>query len=227
MADVDAAQLPALCDTAIRDLAEVKTIGECLNIRNVIEAARVYTAKDKMVQEARDACTRIVVLAERRIGQELIAAQKRGELARIQDGPAYRDHVVPDDATRPATLADIGLNRDQAWAFRQMAELDESDVEEVVAEARERGKPAKKRDFHRKAAEKRGQSLKRGVHAAPTIERPPDHVSYMSLWLHTRRYHSAGAKLAAQAARAARRSATTPGWAAATSRCSRRSVARS
>ena len=33
-------RLAALCDTAIRDLAEVKTIGECLNIRNVMEAAR-------------------------------------------------------------------------------------------------------------------------------------------------------------------------------------------
>ena len=78
----DASQLPALCDTAIRDLAEVKTIGECLQIRDVMEAARIYARKHKMAQEVQDTITKIIVLAERRIGQELIAAQQRGALAK-------------------------------------------------------------------------------------------------------------------------------------------------
>jgi len=175
MADFNTAQLPALCDTAIRDLAEVKTIGECLNIRNVMEAARVYAAKHKMAQEAQDACTKIVVLAERRIGQELIEAQKRGELARQSDGARIRDHVAAGNEVLPPTLEDIGLKRFEAHRFRQMAELDDTDVEEVVAEARERGKPVAEADFKRKAAAKR--------QATPTVEHPPEHVAYFSLWL--------------------------------------------
>ncbi|MGE3292879.1 MAG: hypothetical protein AB7I59_11900 [Geminicoccaceae bacterium] len=40
------------------------SVGECLNIRNVMAAARVHAAKHKIAQEAQDACTKIVVLAE-------------------------------------------------------------------------------------------------------------------------------------------------------------------
>ena len=47
-----------------------------------MEAARVYAAKLRMAQEAQDACTKIVVLAKRRIGQELIEARQRGEVAK-------------------------------------------------------------------------------------------------------------------------------------------------
>ena len=107
----------------------MKTIGECLDIRNVMEAARVYAAKHKMAREAQDACTRIVVMAERRIGR----------------------------ASAPIRLSDIGLTKKEAMKYSHMADLDDSDVEEVAVEARERGKPATKADFKRKVAEKRRQ----------------------------------------------------------------------
>lgn len=175
MSDIDAAQLPALCDTAIRDLAEVKTIGECLEIRNVMEAARVYARKHRMAQEAQDACTKIVVLAERRIGLELIEAQKRGELAR-EFGRA--DAKVPHGEPEPNTLADIGITKKDAMKYRQMAGLDDSDVEEVAADARERGKPVAKADFKRKAAAKRSQPVS-------VIPPKPPHLTQFSLWLRT------------------------------------------
>lgn len=174
MTEIDATNLPALCDTAIRDLAEVKTIGECLNIRNVMEAARVYAAKHKMAQEAQDACTKIVVLAERRIGQELIEAQKRGELATRERHPSNMQ--VSGGNLPPATLDEIGINKMQAKRFRELSDLDDADVEEVAAEARERGKPVAKADFKRKAAAKRQQPV-------AAIPPTPPHVSQFSLWL--------------------------------------------
>lgn len=177
MSDIDAAQLPALCDTAIRDLAEVKTIGECLEIRNVMEAARVYAAKHKMAQEAQDACTKIVVLAERRIGLELIEAQKRGELLGPSEGNTLKRRIA-DGNSHPATLDDVGLKGFEVHRFKQMAELDETDVEEVAANARERGSPVRKADFKRKAASKRHQPT-------PVIPPKPPHLTQLSLWLRT------------------------------------------
>ena len=117
----EAAQLPALRDTAIRGPAEVKTIGERLSIRNLMEATRVYAAKHKMAQEARNACTKIVVLAERRIGQELIEAQKPGELARVEGG--RRSKSLAADKPFPLIHADIGLTHWQVHECMQMVEL--------------------------------------------------------------------------------------------------------
>ena len=111
----------ALCDTAIRDPAEVKTIGERLSIRNLMEATRVYAAKHKMAQEARNACTKIVVLAEWRIGQELIEAQKPGELARVEGG--RRSKSLAADKPFPLIHADIGLTHWQVHECMQMVEL--------------------------------------------------------------------------------------------------------
>lgn len=177
--ELDATNLPALCDTAIRDLAEVKTIGECLQIRDVMEAARVYARKHKMAQEAQDAVTKIVVLAERRIGQELIAAQQRGELARPDGSTHHRPKEGLAEAKPfPATLSEIGITYRQAHDFRHMADLDDEDVETVVEVARERGKPASKADFKRKAQEKRQRNQ-----PAPVIPPRPDHLNHFSLWL--------------------------------------------
>lgn len=172
MTDFDAAQLPALCDTAIRGLAEVKTIGECLNIRDLMEAGRIYAAKHKMAQEVQDTCTKIVVLAERKIGQELIEAQKRGELARRDHHPGS----VPSGDTAPLTHEEIGITRKQAHGFRQMAEVSDDDVDEAMADAKQRGRPVTKADFKRKAASKRNKK-------PPVIPPKPDHLNALSLWL--------------------------------------------
>lgn len=171
MTDFDAAQLPALCDTAIRDLAEVKTIGECLKIHSLVEAARIYAQKMGYAQEAQDTCRRIVVLAERKIGQELIEAQKRGELR----SDAGRPKIVPDENDYSNTHEEIGITRKQALEFRQMAELSDGDIEETMAEAKQRGRPVTKADFKRKAASRREKP--------PVIPPKPDHLNRLSLWL--------------------------------------------
>ena len=84
-------------------------------------------AKHKAAQEAQNACARIVVLAEKKIGQEIIAAQQRGELA--TDG---RPKTVPSGNGFPATHDDIGIIRRQAFEFRQMAALSDDDIVEVM-----------------------------------------------------------------------------------------------
>lgn len=69
-----------------------------------MEAARVYAAKRKMAQEAQDTCRRIVVRAERGIGQGIIEAQKRGELR----SDAGRPKIVPDENDYSSTH-EIGM----------------------------------------------------------------------------------------------------------------------
>jgi len=111
-----------------------------------MEAARIDAAKHKMAQEAQDGCTKIVVLAERHIGQELIEAQKRGEIAGPADGHKFRSDLYPHgEGDRRPSLDEIGISHKQAYGCRQMADLDDVDVdvEEVAAEAGERGKPAR------------------------------------------------------------------------------------
>ncbi len=94
--------------------------------------------------------------AERRIGQELIEAQKRGELARRDHHPGS----VPSGDTAPATHEEIGITRKQAHEFRQMAEVSDDDVDETMAEARGAGKPARKAAFKRKViAKAQGRGL--------------------------------------------------------------------
>jgi hypothetical protein len=88
-------------------------LGECLKIRNVMEAARVYTAKMRCAQEAQDTCTKIVVLAEKKVGQELIGAQQRGD---------FHGNQVASQKEGTANHADIGLTHKQAYEFRTMAE---------------------------------------------------------------------------------------------------------
>ena len=133
-----------------------------------------YTAKHKAAQEAQDACARIVVLAEKKIGQEIIAAQQRGELARPGDQDRARDNV-PDGNVIPATFDDIGITRRQAFEFRQMAALSDEDIVEVMAEAKDRGSPVRKADFKRKVEAKR---------PAPNSLPPrPEHLITLSLLL--------------------------------------------
>src|SRR4051812_39758608 len=78
---LDEAEVPSLCDQAVRHLAEVSDIAACLKMRDIVEAMRTYAAKHRFAQAARDETTKLVVLVEQRIGHELIAAQQRGELA--------------------------------------------------------------------------------------------------------------------------------------------------
>ena len=131
-----------------------------------------YTAKHKAAQEAQDACARIVVLAEKKIGQEIIAAQQRGELATQQRKPS----TVPfGNGANPATHDDIGITRRQAFEFRQMAALSDEDIVEVMAEAKDRGSPVRKADFKRKVEAKR---------PAPNSLPPrPEHLITLSLLL--------------------------------------------
>ena len=62
-----------------------------------------------------------MVLAERRIGQELIEAQKPGELARVEGG--RRSKSLAADKPFPLIHADIGLTHWQVHECMQMVEL--------------------------------------------------------------------------------------------------------
>jgi len=61
-----------------------------------------------------------LLLAEARIGAELVAAQERGEVA--QPGGDQRSINVRASDNGPATLPDIGIPRQRAAEYRALAD---------------------------------------------------------------------------------------------------------
>ncbi len=83
-------------------------------------AAVAYARAKDLGEDAIRSASRIVILATVRIGEELIAGQDRGEVAKRPDGTAIRDHVDGDDMV-PATLSDLGISRDLSSTAQRLA----------------------------------------------------------------------------------------------------------
>jgi ParB family chromosome partitioning protein len=128
------AQIATLCDRAIADLHEVRTIGEVRRIGAIAEALAAYTRKIRAAISAQNHAQLVVLLAEQRIGAELEAAQQRGELAK-----RGRPKNVGAGDIFPATLTDLGLTRDRAAEAKRLAELGEEVINEAARAATEAG----------------------------------------------------------------------------------------
>jgi phage N-6-adenine-methyltransferase len=132
-------QIAQLCDRAIEDLREARSIEEVQRIGAIAEAMAAYTRKIKAALSAQNAAEKVVLLAETRIGAELEAARKRGEIATRADGTAIRDHVPDGNKVAPATLADLGISRKRAAEAKRLAELGEDVIHEAARAATEAG----------------------------------------------------------------------------------------
>jgi len=69
--------------------------------------------------------SRVVLLAEARIGAELKAAQERGEVARPDGSTHHRPKVPALRAPSAATLPDLGIPRQRATEMKRLAALGE------------------------------------------------------------------------------------------------------
>jgi hypothetical protein len=129
------AQIATLCDRAIADLREARSIEEVQRIGAIAEAMAIYARKIKAARSAQNAAERVVLLAETRVGAELEVARKRGEVAE-RGNP---DLNVPNGNNRPATLADLGISRKRAAQAKRLAELGEEAIHEAARAATEAG----------------------------------------------------------------------------------------
>jgi len=128
--------LLAAYDRARAAIAEARTVKATLEIRGQIEHLKLY-ARQVQDRELLAEATELQLRAERHLGEQLAAAEKAGELrARGERGKAKG--APADDAPRPATLPEIGVDYKLSAASRKAAAMSEQDFEANVTAARDR-----------------------------------------------------------------------------------------
>jgi hypothetical protein len=164
-AEVRDRKIMAMCDRAIADLREARTIEDVKRVGDMAAAFAAYTRKMKAALEAQNQCQLVVLLAEARIGAELKAAQQRGEVATQEAG---RPVSVRASDTSPATLPDLGIPRQRASEMKKLAEAGPERIQHEVQRA---------------TAEGRKPSRQRLIAAIPAIAARPPECSQFVLWL--------------------------------------------
>jgi hypothetical protein len=134
----------ALCNSAIVRLTEAKDVEKVIDLRNTAAAFAAYAKKLKAAMEAQNACQLVVLLAEHRIGAELKAAQERGEVATRTDNLKQGSEVRGADIGK-ATLSDLGIPRQRAAEYKQLAAAGEEAIKQEVATATAEDRPVSKK----------------------------------------------------------------------------------
>lgn len=115
-------------------LAECQRVDEVKDIRDKAEAMAAYArqAKDtELIQWA----TEIKVRAERKAGELLRQSADSGE--RFPAGGPRDKQAESHGETRPATLEELGIRKDQSARWQQLASMSEEHFETAVATAKD------------------------------------------------------------------------------------------
>jgi hypothetical protein len=138
-------------DAARRALAEAVRVDEVKDIRDKAVAMRLYPlqAKDRVLI---DQATEIRLRAERRAGELLKDMAQAGERA-----------VRKNMKSQPATskLSDLNINKTQSARWQKLADIPDSDFDEIVAKAKQKAGAAVDRAQLPKPKPKRKQPPKR------------------------------------------------------------------
>ena len=135
-------KLPTLCRQAIRDLTEASDIASVFNIRDQAEAFKVYAKKRKASIDARNACGEIVILCERRIGEEL----EKIELSKGGNPVLFSPSQSSDnDRLADPTLRQLGLTKDQSSQFQQLAKVPVAEIKAATKTANAEGREVNRR----------------------------------------------------------------------------------
>jgi hypothetical protein len=121
-------------EEARRILAECKKLDEAKAIRDTAEAVRIYTRQRDASREAQNDAGEIKLRAERRLGQLLKEQKEGGQRAtregNLRKGPKSTPSTSEEASRPPATLAELGISRDAASKWQQVAEVPEERFEE-------------------------------------------------------------------------------------------------
>ncbi len=178
--------LPALIDQATRSLAEARTYAEVLEVKADAQmiydaaktAARIARAKQAHdsvlvgVAEAQGKALAIEARAEIRLAEEYEAAQDRGEVAK---NGGDRTSVPGENTEKPATSAEIGIDRKDIHRGRKLAAAEAAEpgvIERSIGEIVEAGEEPTK------------AALARKLDTAPKKPKPePNPVADAALWV--------------------------------------------
>lgn len=155
-------EIQVLCDRAIMDLTDAKTVQDVMNVLTQAQIIEAYARKHRAAVEAQGNCKIVVMLAEARIGSELMAAQARGELAHKNE--PVSQYVQTTDIP-PATLTDIGIPRQRAAEMKQLASVGVDAIKAEGQAAKAEGRLPSRRNLTGKA--------KPASHSRPRRPAPP------------------------------------------------------
>lgn len=122
-------------ESARKALAEAVMFDEVMNIMNVAEQAALY-AKQANDTDLIEKATEIRVRAQRKAGEMLAKAKTDGiRVSESDHGRGIQASVEASD-TR-ATLAQIGITRDQSSRYQSLASMSDEHFETAVATAKD------------------------------------------------------------------------------------------
>jgi hypothetical protein len=170
-----AMNLPALCDEAIRDLAEARDIEAVQAVRERAELMRMYAKQRELGAQALNRCTKVVALAEKKIGEEVEKGRAEGTILKARQNRSRNPTPPGGDAhqVKPASLAEIGLTKQQNRDFGEMAKVPAEVIHQVVDAATAEGRPVTKAEIKRAAGVQFHNDSKAKPKAKPKIEAPP------------------------------------------------------
>jgi phage N-6-adenine-methyltransferase len=119
-------------DNARQAIIEAKSVDELAEIVNMAEAYRYALKQAKEAPEVVNAATEIKIRAERRAGEFLKNMHKNtGQLKR---GP----QLPQSTGTTTATLAEMGITKDQSSKWQRLASIPEEQFEENIETIKDR-----------------------------------------------------------------------------------------
>jgi hypothetical protein len=113
-------------EAARKALAAAVKVDEAKEIRDKAFAVKIYAERAKDTQLVAHAVD-LMIRAERRVGEILIAMQKSGKRQR-------RGSANQHAKSRAATLQDLGVSKSQSSRWQKLAAMSESDFEDKLAE---------------------------------------------------------------------------------------------
>lgn len=123
-------------------LAECRTIDEAKEIADQAAAVKVYLRQQRAALGAQNDAAEIQLRAGVRVGELLQEQAAQGQRQRRGDAgraKANAPKAQPERLAPPPTLADLGLERNQAQRFQQLARVPEEKRETFIRAQREGG----------------------------------------------------------------------------------------
>lgn len=122
-------------DEAYQALMVARDYDEVKQIRDKMEALRVYLKQQGESLEMQNACAEIKIRAERRAGEILRDMPKAAGGQPYQERNSTGNTVLPVENEAP-TLADLGLSKMQSSRFQSIASIPEPKFEQYIAETK-------------------------------------------------------------------------------------------
>lgn len=128
----------ARLEQADRAIAEAIAATDAVRLVGTAKALEEWARAVHAGKEHEKHAAVFVLRAMRNAGQRIAEAQARGEIARQGQSEPFQSHVADDDVRTPATLADVGVTRDQSSEWKKLASEWTDDALTAAAEEMER-----------------------------------------------------------------------------------------